>query len=72
MTPETKSRFSSRKFWVVQEGIGLSFILAMLGKLTPVWGTVISVCVGAYVGINGFIEGKRIAANGAPNPEDNP
>lgn len=57
-------RFSSRKFWIVEQAIILTFALAWFGKLTAEWSGVISVCVGAYVGVNGYVEGKRLQKNG--------
>jgi hypothetical protein len=62
---DTRARFSSRKFWLVEQTLLLSFVLSLLGKLTAEFSGVVGLVVGAYVGINGYVEGRRInAGNG--------
>lgn len=61
---DARARFSSRKFWVVEQVILFTTALAYLGKLTAEYGTIVSICVGAYVGANAFIEGRRIKNGG--------
>ena len=57
---DAKARFSSRKFWVVEQVILFTTVLAYLGKLSGEYTTIVTVCVGAYVGANAFIEGRRL------------
>ena len=60
MAMDARVRFSSRKFWVVEQVIVFTTVLAYLGKLSGEFSTIVSVCVGAYVGANAFIEGRRL------------
>lgn len=59
---DARARFSSRKFWLAEQALLLSFGLAVAGKLTAEFAAIVSTVVGAYIGVNGFVEGRRIAA----------
>lgn len=61
---DASARFSSRKFWVVEQVLVMSFILALVERLTQPWGMIVSVAVGAYITGNTVIATAKIKANG--------
>jgi hypothetical protein len=64
---DARARFSSRKFWVVEQVILFTTVLAYFGKVTGEYSTIVSVCVGAYTFANAYVEGQRIKNGNDPS-----
>ncbi len=52
-------RFSSRKFWITLIVIAVTTGITLAGKLTGDFATVMTVCIGSYNIVNGYVEGKK-------------
>ncbi len=57
---DARARLSSRKFLLVLLAVSMAFVLALLELLTSEFSMVVSLCIPAYLGINGYVEGRRI------------
>lgn len=57
-----------RKYTVVMTGMILAFILALLGKLSAEFSTVVSVCAAAFTAANAFT--KRVSGPTNSSPEE--
>ena len=57
--PSLVRYMGGRKFALATLFLLCSFALALLDKLTPIWGTVGSVALGAFVAANVYIESQH-------------
>jgi hypothetical protein len=59
MVEEILSRYSSRKLFVVVLIVGLTTLLALPNKLTPVVGSIFTGAVVVYPFAQGYVDGKK-------------